>query len=212
MDSVLLIRHKPIYRTWFIDVIRSLVAFPEKREKAKAWVKAQPDEYYDLLFKVGSLKPKAGFNAKNRFFEAHLKGFITLVQQVERFTTKYPELEKLDLADARWAQIVVEWAAALAGQAAAACNSQCDDGGGASDAMRCVDAWIAYDEAIWDKLMAEADLEDCRFQNSNPTDTVPSDSPFDPPGSIDPCMGLVEDILLAENAANDAWNDIAKYC
>jgi hypothetical protein len=216
MKTTLIIRHKHLYRIWFIHFVRYLGANPDTIDKTLKQISQNEERYFKNLFKVGNIKPRKGVTTRSKVFEAHLDGIKTVGNQLKYFTGKFPQLATFELNDPSWIRIVTDWAEVLAGQAAASCNTQAeDDGGGLDDPERCVDAWLAYDEAVIAYGMAQDNLDDCRFQNSNPPlDTAPEDEgPFGGDGDeIDPCLTQAMDLILAENNMNAAWEDINRYC
>ena len=214
MKTVKLLRNKHLYRIWFINLTRSLIASPENIVKAKDLINGRQQKYFKQLFMIGNIKPRPGIDPKSKIFEAHISGLNLMINQVTTFTGKYPELAKYDLVDPRWTRFVVDWSSVLAGQAAAACNSQSDEGEPFDDPDRCVDAWLAYNDAVIELGMAQDDLDDCLFQNSNPPDQIPvdDDNPFGGGIEVDPCVTQAMDVVLAENNVNAAWDDINVFC
>ena len=214
METVALLKNKHLYRIWFISLTRSMIASPEKTAEVKKLINDQQGKYFRHLFKIGNLKPRRGIDLKNRFLEAHISGINLAIDQISTFSQKYPELAKFDLIDPRWVRFVVDWSSILAGQAAAACNSESDEGGPFDDADRCVDAWLAYDTALVELGMAQDRLDDCLFQNSNPPEQIPvdDDNPFGGGIEVDPCVDQSMAVVLAENNVNAAWDDIRVWC
>lgn len=215
METTLVIRHKHLYKIWFVDLIRQMIADPDRIDKTLSEIGQQEDRYLKTLFAVGGIKPRSTATTDSKIFKAHLEGLKVVGSQVKKFTKKYPKLQSVELADARWIRTVVDWAGVLAGQAAASCNSQAeDDGGPFNDPNKCVDAWLAYNDAVIAHGMAQANLDDCLFQNSNPPqDQTPDDNgPFGGIPALDPCLTQAMTVVLAENNMNAAWNDISVWC
>ena len=191
-----------------------MIASSENAAKVKKQINDQQEKYFKQLFKIGGIKPRPGIDTKSKLLEAHISGLNLTINQIVNFTRQYPELAKYDLIDPRWTRFVVDWSSVLAGQAAAACNSQSDEGEPFNDSDRCVEAWLAYDEALIELGMAQDNLDDCLFQNSNPPDQIPvdEDNPFGGGIEVDPCVTQEMDVVLAENNVNAAWHDINLFC
>lgn len=213
MEKTILIKNRQLYKFWFVELIRRAIAQKEVMEDIQG-IEKRPDDYFKLLFAVGNIKPGKKPDTSHPFFKAHLKGLAIASKSFSMLVEKYPKIQKLELVDARLVTSIADWAHILSGQAAAACNAQSDEGNDAiSDADRCVRAWNDYNDAAIDLGMAQDNLRDCEFQNSNPEVVLgpDDDGPFSVP-PVDPCLHAAMDVVLAENNVNAAWDDINVYC
>jgi hypothetical protein len=210
MDTVSLIRNKHLYRIWFVDLIHSMIASPEYVEKVKQQVQRK-EKYFDKLFAIGNIPPKSDIDLSSKLFLAHIEGFKLVYDQVTTLTDKYPEFAQFELTDPRVIRFVVDWSDFLAGQAAAACNSQSGDTMGMDDATKCVDALLEYDDFLGKLGKAQDKLDECLLENGAPPVVESSDNPFSPPPLV-PCTALLMDVVNAENNVNAAWDRINQNC